>query len=129
MILRAAAIWLLLLFVAVLAGTLRTALLQPRMGEQSAHVIGTLVVVVAFTAVIWGVTPWVVPSLDAQTLLFLGMSWTIATVLFEFGFGHYVAGHTWNRLFADYNVAAGRVWILVLLTILVMPSVVGVLRR
>ena len=79
--------------------------------------------------VIWVVTPWVAPSLDARTLLGLGLSWMMATVLFEFGFGHYVAGHTWSRLFADYNVAAGRVWILVLLTILVTPSAVGFFRR
>jgi len=46
-------------------------------------------------------------------------------VAFEFLFGHYVMGHPWSRLVQDFNLLAGRVWALVLLTTLFAPIVPG----
>lgn len=128
MILRAAAVWLLLLFVAMVAATLRVKLLEPRVGEPAAHVLGSLLVAVVFAALILALAPWVVPDLDARRLLVLGGGWTLATVGFEFGFGRLVMGHPWSRLLADYDLRRGRIWVLVLLVILVMPTVAGFLR-
>ena len=51
----------------------------------------------------------------------LGVLWLVMTVTFEFSFGHWVAGHSWSRLLADYDLAAGRVWILFLLWITLLP--------
>jgi hypothetical protein len=48
---------------------------------------------------------------------------------FEFRFGHYVMGRSWSRLLADYNLFAGRVWVLVLLTVLCMPLIAGERQR
>lgn len=127
--LRAAAIWLLLLVVAFAGAALRAGLLEPRIGEASAHVAGTLVVVLAFAAVIWLTIPWVVPDLASGPLAAVGLGWTLATIGFEFGFGHYVMGHPWSRLLADYDVTAGRIWVLVLLTLLLTPPLAGVARR
>jgi apolipoprotein N-acyltransferase len=45
----------------------------------------------------------------------------LATIAFEFGFGHFVAGHSWSKLLADYNVFNGRLWLLVLVWITIMP--------
>jgi hypothetical protein len=46
------------------------------------------------------------------------------TIIFEFGFGHFIVGHTWSRLFEDYNLLTGHVWILFLFWLLVVPNVV-----
>jgi hypothetical protein len=127
-ILRAAAVWLLLLFVAFVAATVRVKLLEPRVGEPSAHVLGSLLVAVVFAALILALAPWVVPDLDARRLLVLGGGWTLATVGFEFGFGRWVMGHPWSRLLADYDLRRGRIWVLVLLVILVMPTLTRLLR-
>jgi glyoxylase-like metal-dependent hydrolase (beta-lactamase superfamily II) len=43
------------------------------------------------------------------------------TVAFEFGFGHFIAGKSWDDLRADYDVFRGRLWVLVLLTTTVAP--------
>ena len=43
---------------------------------------------------------------------------------FEFGFGHYVAGHSWSKLFADYSLLTGRVWLLFLAWVTVVPYVI-----
>jgi len=38
----------------------------------------------------------------------IGLVWLAMTVAFEFLFGDYVAGHSWDRLLHDYNLFAGR---------------------
>src|SRR5918997_1781576 len=44
----------------------------------------------------------------------VGAFWLVLTVLFEFGFGRGVDGKSWSDLLADYNLAEGRLWPLVL---------------
>jgi uncharacterized membrane protein YhaH (DUF805 family) len=46
--------------------------------------------------------------------LLVGGIWVVMTIPFEFMFGHYVMEHSWSRLFYDYNLLQGRVWVLVL---------------
>lgn len=128
MILRALLVWLLLAVVAVSAGVAREALLTPRIGPQAAHVAGTWVVVAAFFMAIGLSIRWIVPDLATWRLWLVGGVWLFLTVAFEFGFGHYVAGHSWSRLFRDYDVLAGRIWVLVLLTVLFAPVWLGRLR-
>jgi hypothetical protein len=125
MAIRAAPVWLLLLVIAVLSGTLRAALLEPRVGEQTAHVVGTLAVVALFAAVITATVRWIVPDLAPRRLITLGVAWTAATVIFEFAFGRYIAGHPWDTLLEDYNLAQGRLWTLVILTLLLTPTLAG----
>ena len=67
----------------------------------------------------------VVPELGVRTLWTLGVAWTVLTVAFEFLFGHFVMGHPWSRLLHDYNLLAGRFWLLVLLTTLLAPVLLG----
>ena len=42
-------------------------------------------------------------------LFLIGLFWVTITVVFEFGFGHYVVKHSWEHLIADYNLLKGRV--------------------
>jgi hypothetical protein len=125
---RALLVWLLLLVVAVIAAVFRTSLLEPRLGESRAHVLGTITVVAVFALIIWLVIGWITPVLGAANLLVVGVLWVVLTVLFEFGFGRYVMGHPWSRLLADYNILAGRLWVLVLLTVLLWPLLAGMLK-
>ena len=54
---------------------------------------------------------------------FIGIIWLGLTILFEFGFGYYVMGNTWEKLLHDYNLAEGRVWSLFLVWITIAPYV------
>lgn len=126
---RAVIVWFLLAVVAVTGGILREAFLTPKVGESGAHLVGTFSVVCAFLLVIAGSVRWIVPEMETHHLIRLGLFWTLLTIAFEFGFGHFVVGHPWSRLFRDYNLAAGRVWIFVLLTLLLSPTVFGRLKR
>jgi hypothetical protein len=42
-------------------------------------------------------------------------------ILRQSTYGHFVVGHPWARLFADYDLLSGRVWSVFLLWILFMP--------
>lgn len=123
MLLRAALIWFVLAFVAIVCGILRQALLAPRVGEQLAHVLGTLAVCALFAAILRVAVPWVAPGSRRRQRLLLGAGWCAATVAFEFGFGHYIIGHPWSALLADYNLLRARLWVLVLLTLVLAPLV------
>jgi hypothetical protein len=129
MLTRTAATWLLLLVIAVVGASLRERLLRPWLGDQWAHIAGSLLVVLAFAGIIWTTVRWISPTLERGQLITVGIIWLIATVGFEFGFGHYVMGRSRSRLLADYNLFAGRVWVLVLLTVLCMPLIAGELQR
>jgi hypothetical protein len=51
------------------------------------------------------------------------------TVLFEFIFGRLVMKHPWSKLLADYNLLAGRLWLLVLLWLVIAPVLFFVVQK
>jgi apolipoprotein N-acyltransferase len=59
----------------------------------------------------------------------VGLAWLALTVAFEFGFGHYAAGHSWSELLADYDPTSGRVWILIPLWVALAPYLFYRLER
>lgn len=113
MILRAFAVWFLLLVLAILNGVARGELITPRMGESASHVASTLILCVLIYLVAYFSIRWIDPPGPRGSLV-VGTFWVALTVAFEFLAGHYVFGISWRKLLADYNMAQGRVWILVL---------------
>jgi len=123
MICRYTIAWLALMVIAIVNGALREFSYGKFISELAAHQLSTLTGI-AFTGLfVWFLNRvWALES-SAQAWT-IGAIWLAITILFEFGFGHFVAGHPWSRLLADYNLFAGRVWILFLLWILVLPYAV-----
>ena len=123
--LYALGIWFIFGIIAILNGTFRNSFITPKVGEHAGHVISTII----FICVILAVTYLFISNLKINytrtDLLLIGAFWLILTILFEFAFGHYVTGTSWNRLFADYNILKGRVWSLVLLTEFIAPLLFG----
>ena len=58
-------------------------------------------------------------------VLTVSLTWPALTILFEFGFGHYVEHKPWDTLLADYNILKGRIWGLVLISEFAAPLLVG----
>ena len=112
--------WLLLAIVAVANGILRESTYGKVMPELAAHQVSTLTGMLATGAVIWGLSRiW--PLESATQAWIIGALWLLMTVAFEFGFGHFVAGHTWERLLSEYNLLKGRLWLLFLIWVALMP--------
>jgi len=106
--------WLGLVILAIINGTLREKAYGQFMDELTAHQLSTAIGLILFSSYIWFLTGKFRIESSKQAISIGGM-WLCMTVLFEFVFGHYVMGHSWNRLFHDYNLLKGRIWILILI--------------
>lgn len=114
--------WLILAIVAVGNGILRQATYGRHLPDLAAHQVSTVTGILLIGGVVWTLNRfWPIGS--AKEAWIIGVCWLLMTVVFEFGFGHYIAGHSWSRLLADYNLLAGRVWSLFLAWITVVPYV------
>jgi hypothetical protein len=111
--------WFGFMLIALACGALRESLLTPPLGEQTAHQVGTLLVCLLIAAVIIPTTRRLRPT--PRQALAIGAGWMAMTVAFEIGVFHFIVGHPMEVLLADYNLAEGRLWPLVLLMELVMP--------
>lgn len=115
--------WFLLAIVAIANGILRQSTYGKLVSELAAHQISTALGTVLTGLVVWTVNRyWPIES--AKQALVIGGCWLVMTMAFEFGFGHYVAGHSWQKLLADYNLLEGRVWSLFLVWVAIMPFVI-----
>lgn len=111
--------WFIFLLIAVFAGALRDFLLLPWLDVRTAHQIETLLLCAIFAA---GIIAFVRHFRPAPLVaLGIGVGWTTLTIGFEFGFFHGVVGHPISELLADYDLASGRLWPLVLFTELLTP--------
>jgi hypothetical protein len=116
-------VWFLLAIVAFANGVVRQTTYGKTVSDLAAHQISTVTAVLATGAMVWFVhRVWAIES--ASQAWSIGLLWLIMTIAFEFGFGHYVAGHSWATLLADYNLLNGRLWSLFLLWMAIMPFVV-----
>jgi hypothetical protein len=106
---------------AILNAGVREKIFRRKMSELTAHQLSSIVlsIVIIGLSSAW----FVLFSVQAsnQQLWLIGSMWLSMTIIFEFIFGHYVMNHSWKKLFADYNILEGKLWILVVVTILVSP--------
>lgn len=112
--------WIPMIFVAIANGLFREKFLASRFNELQAHQKSTISLIVLFGIYVWVLFKIWLP-VSANQAIVIGLVWLFLTVVFEFIFGHYVVGHSWDKLLNDYNILQGRVWILVLIWITIAP--------
>jgi hypothetical protein len=111
----------------VVNGVIRETTYKDRVGDLTAKQIsaGTLTLLLALYF-------WVLhrrwPIRTTNSALQIGVAWVVLTILFEFGFGHYVDRKSWSELFENYDLTGGNLWLLVLVWILAGPVVVRALQ-
>ena len=113
-----------MLVAAFLNGALRELLLVRLVGEQVGHVLSVFLL----SGAIFGITYLFITAqrpLPASTLLRMGLFWLLLSLLFEFGFFHYVMHEPWSTLLADYNIFRGRLLVVVWLTTVFAPLICG----
>lgn len=120
--------WVFFVPIAFLNGVIRDKVYRPKVGELLAHQISTALASAAFFSWAFFMLKKQVTHLDRAQLLLAGASWVSMTMLFEFGFMHVVAKIPWKKLFADYNLLQGRVWLLFLLTELASPLLLKAMK-
>ena len=122
LVFRATAIWFAILLVAIANGAFRQAVLIPRLGEGTGHVLSTLALSAAVLLVTYLSLGWI-GARGARECWSMGIYWLLLTIAFEFLAGHYLFHTPWETLLADYKVHEGRIWLLVVVVTLVAPAV------
>jgi hypothetical protein len=104
--LRALAVWVVIVAVEFIHGTMRVLFLEPVLGAVKARQIavftGSALIVAAATVFI----RWI----SAETIsrmLAVGLLWLVCMLVFETSFGHFIMGYSWQRIAADYNLCRG----------------------
>jgi hypothetical protein len=120
-------IWLLgwfgMLALALLNGTFRAVVTQPLLGETTARALATVILLAALAGYAW----WLHrrrPIPTVRQAWAIGLAWVAMTLAFEFGWGGLVEGLSWATMLADYDVTAGRIWVLVPIWIVLVPVIV-----
>jgi len=112
--------WLPMVFIAIFNALIRESFFAKHLSELHAHQVSTVTCILFFAIYIGLIIRTWKPESSRQAV-FIGLIWLGLTLAFEFSFGHFVAGHPWSRLFHDYNLFAGRVWIFVLIWVTLAP--------
>lgn len=115
-------LWFILVIAAIINGAIRNLVYTKYVGELTAHQISVVSGVILFGIIFWLIFRKWPPSSSLQAIM-IGVIWLLMTVAFEFLFGHYVMGHSWDKLFHDYNLFRGRLWIIVLLWVTFAPYI------
>ena len=92
---KATLTWFLLFVVMFANGAIRVLVLQPQVGEARARQIASLSGAALVLLVSWLFVRGSPEARPAQ-LWCVGVVWLIATVAFEFLFGHFVSGLSWQ---------------------------------
>jgi hypothetical protein len=109
-------------------GVVRELVYKDRVGESTANQISVGSLIALLGLYFWLLhRRW--PIAANRDALEIGASWTVLTILFELGFGHYVDGKSWSELLENYDVTDGNLWILVLVWIAVGPAAIRAADR
>jgi hypothetical protein len=92
------------------------------LGDLRSHQISTATLI-AFLGLYMAWVQRRRPLGSSQTALEIGVVWALFTIAFEFALGLGVTGDSVADLLANYNLAAGRLWALVPLWMLLGPYV------
>lgn len=105
-LLRGFSVWLVIVFVESVHGTLRQLFLAPIVGDFPARRIAfftgmALIFLIAYLFIRW------IRAENAKQLFAVGLMWAILTLLFEFGLGNFVLNYSRERMLEDYDVSRG----------------------
>jgi hypothetical protein len=127
LLVRATAVWLVIIAAETVHGTLRAVLLVPLVGDVPARQIGVLIGSLLIFAVACLCVRWIGARTRLQ-LLGVGLLWVVLTVLFEVGLGRLVLGLPWERITEDYDPTHGGFLGLGLLFMAVSPLLAARVR-
>ena len=113
--------WLGAAALGVANGASREALYADAAGDEAAHLVSTATLLTLLGGYMRLLQRrW--PLSSSREAASVGAAWAAMTVAFEFGFGHWVEGESWSDLLENYNIRAGKLWVLVPAAMAVGPE-------
>jgi hypothetical protein len=111
-----------MVIIAIINGSIRQSIYETFLDELSAHQLSVITGIIFFAIYIWFISgKWKIKS--GKEAFLIGLMWLVMTVLFEFVFGYFVIGNSFEELLLDYNVLKGRLWIGILIWITISPII------
>jgi hypothetical protein len=120
--------WLPMPFIGVINGIFRQVVILKYVNDFQAHQLSTFTLIALLAIYIYAVQKKL-PIVDNKDAWITGSMWLLLTVAFEFGLGFFVSRLTFQQMLADYNIFEGRLWPVVLLSILILPVVYHILSK
>ncbi|SDK96409.1 hypothetical protein SAMN05660337_1861 [Maridesulfovibrio ferrireducens] len=118
-----AAAWIPMIFIAIANGIIRETLYAKYLGELASHQLSSVTAIALFTFYTLFIQKQF-PLHSSGEALLIGFMWLILTIAFEFLFGHFIMNNSWVILFEDYNIFKGRIWVLVLIALTILPFLI-----
>lgn len=105
---------------AILNGTFREKFLVPTIGSSMALPLSgvSLAILVFVVSLIF--IPFIGAS-EPKAYIVIGLLWVVFTLSFEFIFGHFVAGKSWQEVMQVFNVKKGDLFVVVLCVTAISP--------
>ena len=119
--------WLPMIVIAFANATLRELVLIKHFSEFRAHQLSTITLIILCSVYIWLVFPLLNIQNSKQAFI-IGFVWMLLTVAFEFLLGR-LTNKSWSYLLRDYNLFAGRIWLLFLVCLFILPYLFYILRN
>ena len=124
---RAFAVWLVIIAAETVHGILRGILLVPIVGDLPARQIGVLIGSLLIFSVAYLFIRWIAARTKLQFVV-MWLLWVVLTVLFEIGLGRLVLGMPRKRITEEYDVTLGGFMGLGLLFMAAAPWLAAWLR-
>ncbi len=123
-ILRAIAVWIVIILVETVHGILREALLKPLVGDFRARQIAVFTGMCLIFVIVLFFAKWLAVS-NIRDQMLVGFLWVVLTVCFEIGLGLAVFGLSYERLLEDYDISRGGLMGIGLLFLFLVPWIVS----
>ena len=117
--------WAMVALCAIANGAFRAFMLQPVFDETVARMISCFMLITILLLISYYSLNRTKLKFSDRELMVIGTVWLALTLLFEFGWGHFVVGRSWDELLVDYDILKGRLWVLVLIFTLLAPLIAG----
>ena len=124
--LKALLVWAGILVLAIANGSLREAVLIPKLGTPAGLVLSGLLLSTLIIGVAYLSLPWLDTRRPAH-LFGIGLGWFALTVAFEFSFGLW-QGKPWPALLEAYTFKGGNIWPVGLAVVALAPYAAAKLR-
>lgn len=116
-----------MIVIAFANAALRELVFVKHFSEFRAHQFSTITLIILCSIYVWFVSQ----PLDIQNTkqaFLIGFVWVVLTVVFEFSLGR-LTNKSWEHLFRDYNILAGRIWLVFLLCLFLLPYICFTLTK
>jgi hypothetical protein len=114
--------WIPMVFLAILNGIIRDATYGQALSNELAHQVSTITLILIFTVYVGFLSrKWPLSSFSHAAVI--GVAWLLLTVAFEFALGRFISGLSWQEMFRAYDLLSGNLWMLVPLSVGLLPTV------